>query len=177
VGNGYVKDGILPKEGVEVFRRSLSASYLPQLIVSATDINARIRQVAEQSQPGKVKTAEKGRETKSLHKRPKLRAAFVAPRNELETAIAAIWQSILGIQDIGVHDNFLELGGHSLSGIRMISRIREDIQVAIPIDAVFKSPTIAELAQTVVDTVSQEVDEETLAQAISEVRQQEIVLQ
>jgi hypothetical protein len=59
----------------------------------------------------------------------------------------------------------------------MISRIREDIQVAIPIDAVFKSPTIAELAQTVVDTVSQEVDEETLAQAISEVRQQEIVLQ
>jgi polyketide synthase PksJ len=177
VGNGYVKDGILPKEGVEVFRRSLSASYLPQLIVSATDINARIRQVAEQSQPGKVKTAEKGRETKSLHKRPKLRTAFVAPRNELETAIAAIWQSILGIQDIGVHDNFLELGGHSLSGIRMISRIREDIQVAIPIDAVFKSPTIAELAQTVVDTVSQEVDEETLAQAISEVRQQEIVLQ
>jgi amino acid adenylation domain-containing protein len=72
---------------------------------------------------------------------------FVKPQTDLEQAIAAIWQKLLGIEPIGIHDNFFTLGGHSLLATRVISKLRQELQVEIPLRCLFESPTITGLAQ------------------------------
>ncbi|HKN83072.1 MAG TPA: amino acid adenylation domain-containing protein, partial [Pyrinomonadaceae bacterium] len=74
---------------------------------------------------------------------------FVAPRNETEELVASIWSNILGIENISVFDNFFELGGHSLLATRVVFRIREALQVDLPLRTMFLSLTIAELAQKI----------------------------
>ncbi|MDB4951685.1 MAG: tycC3 [Gemmatimonadetes bacterium] len=72
-------------------------------------------------------------------------AVFVAPRNEKEAALAAVWAQVLGVERVGVHDSFFDLGGHSLKATQVVSRAREAVGADIPIRALFETPTIAEL--------------------------------
>ncbi|WP_404791163.1 amino acid adenylation domain-containing protein [Altericista sp. CCNU0014] len=72
---------------------------------------------------------------------------FTGPQTDLEQAIAAIWQNLLGIEPIGIHDNFFALGGHSLLATRVISKLRQALNVDVPLRCLFESPTIAGLAQ------------------------------
>ena len=78
--------------------------------------------------------------------RPELEDAFLAPRNAVEDAVAAIWRQVLGLERIGVRDNFFDLGGHSLLAMQVISRARDAFQVELPLRALFESPTVAGLA-------------------------------
>jgi amino acid adenylation domain-containing protein len=70
----------------------------------------------------------------------------VAPRTELEAQIAAIWARILGLESVSIHDDFFALGGHSLLATQVIYRLRESLQLQIPISQLFESPTVAQLA-------------------------------
>jgi len=72
--------------------------------------------------------------------------AFVAPRNALEEALAGMWQEILGREQVSVMDNFFHLGGHSLLAALMLARLREQLNVDIPLRRLFEGPTIASLA-------------------------------
>jgi amino acid adenylation domain-containing protein len=76
------------------------------------------------------------------------RVEFVAPRDEVETEIAAIWSALLGIEDVGVLDDFFALGGHSLLATQAIMRIRR-VYGEIPLGAMFNSPTVAALAEVI----------------------------
>ncbi|MGO4773901.1 amino acid adenylation domain-containing protein, partial [Flavobacterium sp. W22_SRS_FK3] len=71
---------------------------------------------------------------------------YVAPRDERELQLAAIWQNLLGIEQAGVHDNFFELGGHSLLATRLVSMIRKQLEIEVSIREVFEHATISELA-------------------------------
>ena len=71
---------------------------------------------------------------------------YVAPRNEMETALAEIWKGLLHIDRVGIHDNFFELGGHSLLAMRVISSVRNDIGAELAIKDLFLNPNIADLA-------------------------------
>jgi acyl carrier protein len=62
----------------------------------------------------------------------------------VEQAIAAIWQEVLGGQ-VGRHDNLFELGGHSLNATQIASRLREALEVRVPLRTLFAHPTVAEL--------------------------------
>lgn len=75
--------------------------------------------------------------------------AYVAPRNETEEQVAEIWQEILGLERVGVTDNFFEIGGHSLRVIRVLSKVRSLFGVDIKIEDVFNNPTIEYLAKEV----------------------------
>jgi amino acid adenylation domain-containing protein len=77
-------------------------------------------------------------------------AAYVAPRDELETTIAAIWADVLGIARVGVHDNFFALGGHSLLAVKVIAGLHERCQTELPLRRIFEAPTVAELAASIV---------------------------
>ncbi|MDZ8027175.1 MAG: amino acid adenylation domain-containing protein [Nostoc sp. DedQUE11] len=74
---------------------------------------------------------------------------FVAPRTPIEEGVAEIWSKVLGIKNIGVHDNFLALGGHSLLAFQILCRIRDIFQVELPMRHFFEAASIAEMAQSI----------------------------
>ncbi|MDH6122949.1 amino acid adenylation domain-containing protein [Kitasatospora sp. GAS204A] len=82
------------------------------------------------------------------HQRPEV-AAYAAPRNPVEKAITAAWSDILGLDTIGIHDDFFHLGGHSLLATRVTSRIRQTLGVDLPVRTLFTSPTPAQLATAI----------------------------
>ena len=82
----------------------------------------------------------------TLYPRPSLSVAYVAPRNELEQQVVEIWEELLGVAPVGVEDDFFELGGHSLLATQVVSRLRESLQLEIPLRDLFERATVAELA-------------------------------
>ncbi|WP_238847429.1 amino acid adenylation domain-containing protein [Nocardia arthritidis] len=74
---------------------------------------------------------------------------FVAPSSRVEMMLAEIWEEVLGIERIGIDDNFFTLGGHSLLAAQIISRVRERLGVDIPLQILYGAPTIAELANRI----------------------------
>ena len=81
--------------------------------------------------------------------------SYIAPRDETERIIAAIWRDSLKVERMSVHDNFFDLGGHSLVVLQVQSKLREVLQKDIPIVAMFEHPTISSLA-TYLNTVASE---------------------
>ncbi|HKV06940.1 MAG TPA: phosphopantetheine-binding protein, partial [Thermoanaerobaculia bacterium] len=70
------------------------------------------------------------------------------PRTQTEEQLAAIWRELLDVDRVGVHDHFFDLGGHSLLAMQLLSRVREDLGVEVPLSALFeRAPTVANLAQ------------------------------
>ena len=73
----------------------------------------------------------------------------IAPRNQVEEAVARLWKSVLRVSEAGIHDNFFERGGHSLLATQLVSRMREVFDVEVSLRAFFEQPTIVGLAQEV----------------------------
>lgn len=148
--------GITPQAGAEVFERIINGLHIPQVIVSTLDLQSRLSQTQQDlvAQPftftAPVKT--------SRFPRPALPTAFRPPESELETSIAEIWQSLLGIDAIGMDDNLFELGGDSLLGIQLLSRIRTHFSVDLHPADFFRSPTIASLAALVETKLLDEIE-------------------
>ena len=74
---------------------------------------------------------------------------FAIPRNDIEKRLTRIWESVLDRRDIGIFDNFFEIGGHSLMILKVLSRINTEFSIQIPIDVVFNYKTIAELGECI----------------------------
>ncbi len=139
-----LKLGMSTAEGLEVFRRAL-ASPSPWLVISTQDLAARREQNrAEGTFEALDRAVQEGR---ASHPRPPLANAYVAPRDEAEERIAAVWQDLLGIEPVGVHDNFFDLGGNSLMAIRIIARLKSDLEVDVSEVSIFEGPTVAALAR------------------------------
>ncbi|MCO5189563.1 MAG: amino acid adenylation domain-containing protein [Anaerolineae bacterium] len=90
--------------------------------------------------------------------RPQGSAEWVAPRNDLEAILAGLWAQALHLDEIGIYDNFFELGGHSLPAIQVISAVRQQFEVSIPLRDFFNAPTIAALAQAIEAAIMAEID-------------------
>ncbi len=79
--------------------------------------------------------------------RADLDVEYVAPRTPTEELLASIWAEVLKVDRVGIHDNFFALGGHSLLATQMISRLKEQGRVDVPLRALFNFPTVSALAQ------------------------------
>jgi amino acid adenylation domain-containing protein/FkbM family methyltransferase len=88
--------------------------------------------------------------------------AFVPPEGALEEQLAAIWAELLGRDRVGVEDNFFELGGHSLLAARMVGRVASQLEVELPLRAVFEQPTVRRLARRLDDVRHRDEPEEEL---------------
>jgi len=92
---------------------------------------------------------------------------YVAPRNSTEQKIAEIWEELLGVHPIGIHDEFLHLGGNSLLAIRVAAELRESFQIEFPLKALLISPTVEQMASFVEDallTMIEGMDETELSE-------------
>jgi len=80
-------------------------------------------------------------------------APYLAPRDEVETALTQIWMHVLGRERVGVHDNFFRMGGHSLIATQIVARISDMFHVEFPLQLIFEAPTIELLAQNLAQKV------------------------
>lgn len=149
--------GIAPKEGAEIFERIVNGPNIPQVIISTVDLQTRLRQTQKDliAQPFNfTPPAQKA----GKFSRPALQTIFKSPESELELSIAEIWQSLLGIEAIGVDDNLFELGGDSLLGIQLLTRVRAAFSVDLHPADFFRSPTITALAALVETKLLDEIE-------------------
>ncbi|UNY98316.1 amino acid adenylation domain-containing protein [Zhouia spongiae] len=79
---------------------------------------------------------------------------YVAPRTNIEQKLTKIWQDLLGVSKIGIFDNFFELGGHSLIATQLISKIRDEINVELPLKLIFQKPILMDFAKTIANSKS-----------------------
>ena len=100
--------------------------------------------------------------------RPNLDVAYVTPRTPVEEELSRIWAEVLLLDEVGIHDNFFDLGGHSLSATRVVSRVFEQYQLKIPLLLLFQSPTVAEMAVVIIEHQGKWLDESQLSAILDE---------
>jgi acyl carrier protein len=137
----FLKNGILPSEGVEALERILAAG-LPQVVISTTDLPLRLEKTAAAPSLFQSEKLVENRPAMTLLARPTLSSAYVAPKTGIEQQIADIWQQFLGFEQIGIHDNFFELGGDSLSIVQLNAKLKKVLERDIPVAVMFKYLTI-----------------------------------
>ena len=145
-GDDVDPGGMTPSEGVAALHRILSQPALPQVIVSAQDFPAYLEQSRAVRATHSLETLAQVRLATSVHPRPPLAQAYVAPRSEVERRIAAIWQEVFGVEPVGIHDDFFALGGESLIALQLLNRLRAAFQVDLSLRRFFEAPTIAGLS-------------------------------
>jgi acyl carrier protein len=118
----------------------------PQVVVSDQPLTEGWNKLEALMNASVTKTE---RQPISTYARPSLRVAYAAPRTPAEQTIAQIWSELLGIEEIGAHDSFLELGGDSLLAVRLISRLRDVFNQNVPLRLIFEASTVAELAKAI----------------------------
>jgi polyketide synthase PksJ len=135
-----VPNWMSPDEGVEVLLRALELG-VPQVVVSTLDPASLSRGREDATPDGAGEAPRAGR----AHPRPQLATPFAPPRNDVERVLAEIWGDVLGIDRVGIHDRFLELGGDSILSLQVIARARRaDLHLSLA--QVYAQPTVAELA-------------------------------
>jgi len=100
--------------------------------------------------------------------RPELNTIFVAPRTLFEKELAQVWAEILTLDQVGIHDNFFDLGGHSVAATRVVSRVIRTFQVEVPLQALFAAPTVAEMAAVVTQHQAKKLGEQDLNRILAE---------
>ncbi|WP_449417839.1 SDR family NAD(P)-dependent oxidoreductase [Phormidium nigroviride] len=153
------KYGITFQEGIEALGHILSCQ-LPQVVVSTRNLQAVIEQHEDFELTTLLEKSQKDR-PQSIHSRPNLKTAYIAPSNDTEYRIAGIYQELLGIDSVGINDSFFDLGGNSLIGIQLISRLRQDFQIELSIPSLFQSPSVAELAFVIEEIIINELEKLT----------------
>ncbi|MGQ3482135.1 condensation domain-containing protein, partial [Paenibacillus sp. TY11] len=83
-------------------------------------------------------------------------ADYTAPRTGVESVLAQIWQDVLGLEQVGVKENFFEIGGHSLRATTLTSKIHKELNKSLPLRSIFEAPTIEHLA-AVIEQLDQEM--------------------
>ncbi|MFF4159222.1 beta-ketoacyl synthase N-terminal-like domain-containing protein [Streptomyces sp. NPDC001678] len=140
-------EGITEQDGVAAFARLLAAPELPEhLVVSHHDL-PEARRLARSITPELLaREAESIAPPSGTHPRPDLPTPYVAPATDMERAVAAVWQEVLGIEGIGADDDFFALGGHSLAAVQIGAKIQTRFDAELDLKEFFDGPTVARTA-------------------------------
>lgn len=90
--------------------------------------------------------------------RPELRRAFAAPEDPMQASLVEFWKSVLKLDQVGIHDDFFELGGDSILATRLISRVRRHFGVELPLRELFWRPTVFELSEVIEDLLVEQLE-------------------
>jgi len=101
--------------------------------------------------------------------RPQLNTTYVAPRTPVEKDLTRIWAEVLSLDQVGIHDNFFDLGGHSLTASRVVYRVIQAFQLELPVRLLFDSPTVAAMALVIAANRAKLATQDELERMLSEV--------
>jgi len=147
-----LEKAISTRDGLEAFRRVL-ISDLPQVIVSPRSLEV-LR--AESDQPVLQPPVSSRRDPGLI---PAEHQGIVdGPKNEVERVVAGIWSNVFGISPVGVNDNFLDLGGHSLIAVQIVSRVRAFFRINFTLRNFFEGPTVAQMSQVIQAGIVSEIE-------------------
>ncbi|MFJ9109286.1 SDR family NAD(P)-dependent oxidoreductase [Streptomyces sp. NPDC102283] len=150
-GKDVAERGMAPADAIEALERGLSASREPQLIVTPVDARHLIEQaftLRGQGQNADGRLSGLGA-PQTVHPRPEVSSAYVAPHGTVQRQLCTMWQELLGIEQIGIDDSFFDLGGSSLVAIQLISTINKSLDTALTVAQLYEALTIARLAALV----------------------------
>ena len=116
-------------EGLDALKRQLAHLEFEQMVVVTSDLGQLIHEAIPERE--EVETIATDSEAYQGHARPELSVEYVAPENDIEKEVIAVWQSVLGISGIGIDDNFVELGGNSLLAVQIVSKVSAKFEVDI----------------------------------------------
>ncbi|WP_424186620.1 SDR family NAD(P)-dependent oxidoreductase [Actinokineospora sp. G85] len=163
----FAQRGILPAQGVEAFLRVLGSG-LPQVYVTSSDYldvledgNRDLTQV--------YLAAIEDENAQPHQERPELSTEYREPTTATERLLTDIWRGLLGIERIGVTDDFFQLGGDSLLGSQFVTRVRSTFGIHLLSRMLYEHPTIAGLAEVVDDALISGADPEAIAEAVKQV--------
>lgn len=131
-------EGITPQQGIQALNAILAANAPSQVMVSKRDFRRAMDHYA--TDIARNANAER-------NDRPDIDSTYTAPGNEMEAALVEIWQDLLGMNQVGIHDNFFSLGGDSLLATRIPAKLRAALGIGVELGAIFKAPTVAQLSE------------------------------
>jgi len=149
-GNTFIKSrlektAISPKTGLAIINTMLNKKIFETVFVSENDLVVRLNESLSHeslAKPGDT-------EDVSLHERPDIATPYKPAETEIEKNVLKVWQKLLGIEQIGIYDNFFDLGGNSLLGTQLVSELRQNFQVELPLQSLFDDPTISGVAKII----------------------------
>ena len=131
---------LTPEELMDTLERVLSLRGQPRLAVATGDLGRRLQQWTDVMHAGPAAGA---------HARPESGVPYRAPGNPSEVKIAEIWQELLGLDRVGVDDDYFLLGGNSLAGLQILSKMRAEFDVELPLKTFFEARTVAAMAEEI----------------------------
>jgi acyl transferase domain-containing protein len=155
-GRTVAELGHTAEEAIHAMETVLAARNAGQLLVSTGDLTARVDQwikLDSLNAPRDGKT--EALKPTSSHARQAPHAD--SPRDETEERIAQIWREVLGVDAVGINDNFSQLGGHSLFAIKIVFELRRAFQINLPVRVLFDAPTVADLSRHIKDQIRAEI--------------------
>jgi len=148
---------ILSREGIDVFNRVMGSAF-PQVVCSTRDLYARLEGIWKsrvETKPGESTVEQGDIKSHLLYPRPHIGTPYAPPTNKLEQELARMWQEFLGIEKVGIHDDFFQLGGDSLKAITFVARLHKELEVKLPVSEMFTSNTVKKLADFIAHTQKQ----------------------
>jgi acyl transferase domain-containing protein/acyl carrier protein len=139
--------GISFQEGADAWQRIIAARTLSQVLVLPQGFQDTLEQLESLTSLNFLDVAKKP--ATPVYRRPQQRQSYVAPRDELEQMVASVWQEFLGIEEVGIHDHFFELGGNSLISMLIVSRLGKMLQKPLTVTTLFEGPTISSFAEVI----------------------------
>lgn len=137
-----LRDAIAPAEGLAAFDRIMAQPNLVQCMASSVNVETWLRRLASD---GAIE-GRSGDAGDVGFARPDLDSVYEAPETESEKFLAHVWSELLGIRQIGVDDDFFQLGGHSLHAVRLFAAVKKHCGISLPLSTLLERPSIRKLA-------------------------------
>lgn len=150
--NEIVKLSMTPEEGSDVFSIILSFVGIYQIAVSTGDLYTRLKRWVNRNEENS--NTQQNNVNDQRTKTKNATEILAPPNDDVQRVIADVWCDLLGIEKIGIHDNFFDLGGHSLMVTQLLSRIRSLFKIDLPLKKLFEKPTIEEISKMIVEMES-----------------------
>ena len=153
-----LKDAISVDEGISVLYRALNNQF-NQVIVSVQDLNLRIgktnKPIAEKE--GEIKDVPE-RRRKQVSPRPNLNTEYTAPKNNVEKKLTKIYEDFFGYSQLGINDNFFDIGGDSLKALSLLQIVKNEFKIELSLNNFLNSTTIKSLATLIKDKDNEKID-------------------